>query len=75
MIETKAKKIINQFSKAINVTTRSFELLSPSIHFKHSFSRTSSKFSRPVRQSEKVITNFTFPYSAMQRKLVEEGFE
>ena len=31
-----------------------------------------SKFSRPVTQSEKVITNFTFPYSAMQRKLVEE---
>ena len=31
-----------------------------------------SKFSRPVTPTEKVITNFTFPYSAMQRKLVEE---
>ena len=31
-----------------------------------------SKFSRPVTPTEKVITNFTFPYSAMQRKLVEK---
>ena len=47
--------------------------LSSSIDFKHSFSRTSSIFSRPFRQSEKVITNFTFPYSAMHKEIGRKG--
>ena len=49
------------------------EVLISSIDFKHSFSRTSSIFSRPFRQSEKVITNFTFPYSAMHKEIGRKG--
>ena len=49
----------------------------PSSPFRtHIFKDLESKFSRPVRQTEKVITNFTFSYSAMQRILVDKrGFK